>query len=149
MTSPSLVISTGSFFSGVSFEYSSLAVPGATVEGTNSILSISPSSIAAMRTLRANGEAGEKVSFMGGSKQMIGNQNVIARSEATKQSSFLCSAKLDCFASLAMTMESTASLRRNNLLPLLAKTLDAEGDDVADIEELRRFHAGADAGRRA
>src|SRR5215475_11010140 len=67
MTSPSLVISTGSFFSGVIFEYSALAVPGATVEGTNSILSISPSSIAAMRTLRAKGEAGEKVSFMGGS----------------------------------------------------------------------------------
>jgi hypothetical protein len=29
------------------------------------MLSIRPSSIAAMRTLRANGEAGEKVSFMG------------------------------------------------------------------------------------
>ena len=64
MTSPSLVISTGSFFSGVICEYSSLTVPGATVAGTNSILSISPSSIAAMRTLRAKGEAGEKVSFM-------------------------------------------------------------------------------------
>src|SRR5438128_2810883 len=65
MTSPSLVISTGSFFSGVIFEYSSLACPGATVDGMNSILSISPSSIAAIRTLRAKGEAGEKVSFMG------------------------------------------------------------------------------------
>jgi len=30
-------------------------------------------------------------------------QAVIARSEATKQSSFLVAAKLDCFASLAMT----------------------------------------------
>jgi hypothetical protein len=29
--------------------------------------------------------------------------SVIARSEATKQSSFLVAAKLDCFASLAMT----------------------------------------------
>ncbi|MGY3294950.1 hypothetical protein ACVWWP_008017 [Bradyrhizobium sp. LM3.6] len=42
-----------------------MAVPGATAAGVNSILSISPSSIAAMRTLRAKGEAGEKVSFMG------------------------------------------------------------------------------------
>ena len=64
MTSPLSRISTGSFFSGVMREYSSLAWPGATVAGTNSILSISPVSIAAMRTLRANGEAGEKVSFI-------------------------------------------------------------------------------------
>jgi hypothetical protein len=46
------------------FEYSSLGWPGATAAGTNSILSIKPVSIAAMRTLRANGEAGEKVSFI-------------------------------------------------------------------------------------
>jgi hypothetical protein len=52
-------ISTGSFFSGVIRVYSSLGCAGATAVGTNSILSISPSSIAAMRTLRANGEAGE------------------------------------------------------------------------------------------
>src|SRR6267154_538143 len=42
-----------------------LGWPGATVVGTSSILSISPSSIAAMRTLRAKGEAAEYVSFMG------------------------------------------------------------------------------------
>ncbi|MGY4567386.1 hypothetical protein ACVWY5_000456 [Bradyrhizobium sp. USDA 3256] len=65
MTSPWSRISTGSFFNGEILEYSSLAVPGATVAGTSSILSIRPSSIAAMRTLRANGEAGEKVSFIG------------------------------------------------------------------------------------
>ena len=65
MTSPLSRISTGSFFSGVMREYSSLGWPGTTVAGTNSILSIRPSSIAAMRTLRANGEAGENVSFMG------------------------------------------------------------------------------------
>ena len=64
MTSPLSRISAGSFFSGVMFEYSSLGWPGTTVVGMNSILSISPVSIAAMRTLRANGEAGEKVSFM-------------------------------------------------------------------------------------
>src|SRR3954453_14458585 len=64
MTSPLSRISTGSFFSGVIFEYSSLGCPGATVAGVNSILSIRPVSIAAMRTFRANGEAGEKVSFM-------------------------------------------------------------------------------------
>src|SRR5882757_7286715 len=39
--------------------------------------------------------------------------------------------------------------RRNNLLPLLAQPLDAERDDVADIEKARRLHARADAGRRA
>ena len=44
---------TGSFFSGVIAWYFSLAVPGATVSETNSILSMIPSSIAAMRTLRA------------------------------------------------------------------------------------------------
>jgi len=64
MTSPFPRMSTGSFFSGVMREYSSFFWIGATVTGMNSILSISPSSIAAMRTLRANGEAGENVSFM-------------------------------------------------------------------------------------
>ena len=64
MTSPLSRISTGSFFSGVILEYSSLGWPGATAAGMNSILSIRPVSIAAMRTLRANGEAGEKVSFI-------------------------------------------------------------------------------------
>src|SRR4030088_1572193 len=64
MTSPLSRIRTGSFFSGVIFEYSSLGWPGATAAGTNSILSIRPVSIAAIRTLRANGEAGEKVSFI-------------------------------------------------------------------------------------
>src|SRR5215469_16752420 len=39
--------------------------------------------------------------------------------------------------------------RLDNLLALLAETLDAERHHVADIEELRRLHAGADAGRRA
>src|ERR1700750_2135573 len=65
MTSPLSRISAGSFFNGYRLEYSSWGVPGTTVVGTNSILSIRPSSIAAMRTLRANGEAGEKVSFIG------------------------------------------------------------------------------------
>ena len=64
MTSPLSRISTGSFFSGVMREYSSLGWPGTTVAGMNSILSIRPSSIAAMRTLRAKGEAGEKESFI-------------------------------------------------------------------------------------
>ncbi len=64
MTSPLSRISAGSFFSGYIFEYSSLGWPGTTVVGTNSILSINPSSIAAMRTLRAKGEAGENVSFI-------------------------------------------------------------------------------------
>src|ERR1039457_6035593 len=65
MTSPLSRIRTGSFFKGVMREYSSLGWPGTTAAGTNSILSIRPSSIAAMRTLRAKGEAGENESFMG------------------------------------------------------------------------------------
>src|ERR1700730_13293587 len=68
MTLPSSRISAGSFFKGLmSREYSSLASPGATLAGTNSIRSMRPSSIALMRTLRANGEAAEEVSFMRGS----------------------------------------------------------------------------------
>jgi hypothetical protein len=35
---------------------------------------------------------------------------VIARSEATKQYSFLVAAKLDCFASLAMTVGAAVAL---------------------------------------
>src|SRR3954466_4654316 len=77
--SPLSRISAGSFFSGYVFEYSSFGWPGTTVVGTNSILSIKPSSIAAMRTLRANGEAGEKVSFMGFPKDAQTNTTVILR----------------------------------------------------------------------
>src|SRR5215472_6063426 len=39
--------------------------------------------------------------------------------------------------------------RRNNLLALLAESVDAERDDIADFQELLRFHAEANAGRRA
>lgn len=35
----------------------------------------------------------------------------------------------------------------DDLLALLAKTFDAEGYDIADIEKSRRLHADADAGR--
>src|SRR6266481_6243904 len=52
MTSPLSVISAGSFFTGLMREYSSLGCAGARVVGINSILSIRPSSIAAMLTLR-------------------------------------------------------------------------------------------------
>src|SRR5215813_5580489 len=45
--------------------------------------------------------------------------------------------------------ETRRSSRRNDLLALLAEPVDAERDDVADIEEGRRLHAEADAGRRA
>src|SRR5215469_5504291 len=121
MTSPLSRISTGSFFTGLSFEYSSFGVPGATVTGVNSILSIRPSSIAAMRTFRANGEAGEKVSFISSASRFLARRGRV----------------------------STAASRRDDLLALLAETLDAEGHDVADIEELRRLHAACDTGRRA
>src|SRR4051812_19318784 len=46
--------------------------------------------------------------------------------------------------------ESAAShLEPHHLLPLLAQSLDAERDDVAGLEECRRFHAEPDARRRA
>src|SRR5258705_6809951 len=100
MTSPLSRIRTGSFFSGVIFEYSSLGWPGATAAGTNSILSIRPVSIAAMRTLRANGEAGEKGRFMSFfSWEMPDHaitlhflqqtRGVVQVSQATKQSNLL------------------------------------------------------------
>src|SRR6185369_10923757 len=41
------------------------------------------------------------------------------------------------------------SSRSDDLLALLAEAVDAERHDVADIEEGRRLHAGADAGRGA
>src|SRR5450755_4397641 len=81
MTSPLSRISAGSFFKGLICEYSSLGVPGTTVVGTNSILSIRPSSIAAIRTLRANGEAGEKVSFIGIFLEQRSNRGTSLRAE--------------------------------------------------------------------
>src|SRR5581483_10886358 len=67
---------------------------------------------------------------------------------ATKQSRVVGVA-LDCFAPLAMTERAGATSRRDDLLALLAEAFDAERHDVADIEILRRLHAGADAGGRA
>src|SRR3954464_15173509 len=118
MTSPLSRISTGSFFSGVILEYSSLGCPGTTAAGVNSILSIRPVSIAAMRTFRANGEAGEKVSFIllflrcfrrhcGEAKQ----SKVSERAEGWIASSL---------SLLAMTAVDTgAELRRDDFLALL------------------------------
>src|SRR5271155_859094 len=41
-----------------------------------------------------------------------------------------------------------ASSRRDDLLALLAEPVDAKRDDIAGIEEGRRLHPEADAGRR-
>src|SRR5690242_2440975 len=111
MTSPSLVISTGSFFSGVILEYFSLAVPGATVSGTSSILSMSPSSIAAIRTLRAKGEAGEKVSFMGNSsgRGAVTRRRHCERSEAIHGAT---KGKMDCFVACAPRNDGVGPLLR-------------------------------------
>src|SRR5262245_37274292 len=46
-------------------------------------------------------------------------------------------------------LELHGSSGRNDLLPLLAQAVDPERDVIADIEELRRLHASAYAGRRA
>ena len=126
MTSPLSRINAGSFFSGLMRAYSALAWPGTTVAGVNSILSMRPSSIAAMRTLRANGEAGENVSFMRVSRISNGF-SVIARSDSSEaiQSSVLLGLWI---ASLALAMtdsEDAQPSRRDDLLPLLAQPLDA------------------------
>src|SRR5579883_3129544 len=145
MTSPLSRIRTGSFFSGVMREYSSFCWPGATVTGVSSILSISPSSIAAMRTLRAKGEAGEKVSFMWMSS-MTASCHCEERSDEAIQSRLRGPGLLRCARNDG---ECGLTLRRNDLLALLAEAFDAERHNVADIEILRRLHAGADAGGRA
>src|SRR6266576_2402592 len=153
MTSPLSVISAGSFFTGLMPEYSSLGWAGTTVVGTNSILSIRPSSIAAMRTLRANGEVGENVSFMECplKNTRTSNSTVIA-SEAKQSSGPQRKAGLRRRYAPRNDGAGTYGLgasRRDNFLPLFAEPLDAERDHVADIEEFRRLHAGTDAGRRA
>src|SRR5439155_26391596 len=155
MTSPLSVISAGSFFTGLMREYSSLGWPGTTVVGTNSILSIRPSSIAAMRTLRANSEVWENVSFMQcplkkARLSYFGSWPGLSR----PSTSFLLRRREDVDARDKPAHDelcscSRTSLRRDNFLPLFAKPLDAERDHVADIEEFRRLHAGTDAGRRA
>src|ERR1700682_4331642 len=97
MTSPLSVISAGNFFSGVMREYSSLGWPGATEVGMNSILSIRPSSIAGMRTLRANGEEGENASFVRYSLKNTPEFNRhCERSEAIQRA-----ARVDCFVAYA------------------------------------------------
>src|SRR6266699_3040958 len=158
MTSPLSRISAGSFFSGYRFEYSSFGWPGTTVVGTNSILSIRPSSIAAIRTLRANGEAGEKVSFIGCPCKICERQisRHCERSEAI-HSSGRRSGKSGLVRRYAPRNDDGAdggsprssASRRDDLLALFAEPFDAERDDVADVEELRRLHAGADARRGA
>src|ERR1700722_11073201 len=81
MISPSSVISAGSFFCGLILEYSSFGVPGATDAEKNSILSIRPSSIAAIRTLRAKGEAGVKASFISGILECDANGKIVRQCE--------------------------------------------------------------------
>src|SRR2546422_7526486 len=155
MTSPLSVISAGSFFTGLMREYSSLGWPGTTVVGTNSILSIRPSSIAAMRTLRANGEVGENVSFIGYSfKERKASNFRLGRACPGHPRLSCCDVVKTWMPGTSPGMTSfckcsRANSRRDNFLPLFAEPLDAERDHVADIEEFRRLHAGADTGRRA
>src|SRR3954469_11504714 len=107
-------MSAGSFLNGYMFEYSSLGWPGTTVVGTNSILSIKPSSIAAMRTLRANGEAGEKVSFIKDPLKEAPWLTEAKQSMAPQRERWIASS----LALLAMTRWKVAvQLGRNNLLP--------------------------------
>src|SRR5215212_6417683 len=123
----------------------------------NSILSIRPVSIAAMRTFRANGEAGEKVSFI----FLVS----LLRSRHPRATAKPLSLEVRALREPRRMTVSWPILRdarrrrapqddgvpsrRDDFLALLAEAFDAEGYDVADVEELRRLHACADAGRRA
>src|SRR6266699_1724155 len=151
MTSPLSRISAGSFFSGYRFEYSSFGWPGTTVVGTNSILSIRPSSIAAIRTLRANGEAGEKVSFIGCPCKICERQisRHCERSEAI-HSSGRRSGKSGLVRRYAPRNDDGAdggsprssASRRDDLLALFAEPFDAERDDVAGQQRHELRHVG-------
>src|SRR5689334_404021 len=101
-----------------------------------------PSSIAAMRTLRANGEAGEKVSFMKGPLTKL---NAVAPSlRAKRRNPLIRVRRMDCFVACDPRNDDAdaACLRRNDLLALLAEPVDAKRHDVAGIEVGRRLHAG-------
>src|SRR6266702_1118312 len=149
MISPLSVISAGSFFTGLMREYSSLGWPGTTVVGRNSILSIRLSSIAAMRTLRANGEVGENASFI--ECPLENTRTAIRPSLRAKRSNPAGrKGRLNCFVATLLAMTGVYSaLRRDDFLPLFAEAFDPERDHVADVEEFRRLHARADTGRRA
>ena len=43
-------------------------------------------------------------------------------------------------------MDEMKGLRRDDFLTLRAETVNAEGDDIAGVEEFLRLHAHADAG---
>src|SRR4051794_19216694 len=66
-----------------------------------------------------------------------------------RSTSFLLRCRQDVDARHGPAMTSHCTLCGDDFLALLAKALDAERDHVADIEESRRLHAGADPGRRA
>src|SRR5437879_7538101 len=101
-----------------------------------------------MRTLRAKGEAGENVSFMWYSLRK--EPSVILRCSRLREPRRMtvrCGSSFETRASALLRM--TAALGRDDFLPLFAKSLDAERDHVADVEEFWRLHAGADARRCA
>jgi hypothetical protein len=77
-------------------------------------------------------------------------REAIHRATKVSLDCFVASAPLrKRFAFVAGNDDATATLRRDDFLPLFAQPLNAERDDVADIEEFRRFHAHADPRRRA
>src|SRR3982074_219360 len=155
MTSPFSRISPGSFFTGLIFEYSSFGWPGTTVAGGNSILSIRPGSIAAMRPFRAKGGAGGGVSvllyfFFLDFLLFAGGRAPPAHPRLTCLADCLdVDARHEAGHDELPGRSVAAASRRDDFLPLLAESLDAGRDPVADVEVFRRLHASADAGRRA
>src|SRR5689334_12151869 len=99
-----------------------------------------------MRTLRTNGEEGEKMSFMEVSLMTFETRNsVIPRSRALARRlegwpRVPCGRSFEARRKLRRAPQDDGvardtSLSRDDLLPLLAKSLDAERHHVADIEE--------------
>src|SRR5215213_12020800 len=103
----------------------------------NSILSIRPVSIAAMRTFRANGEAGEKVSFIFLVSLLRSRHPEVRALREPRRMTVSWPILRDARRRRAPQDDGVAS-RRDDFLALLAEASDAEGYDVADVEELRR-----------
>ena len=143
MTSPLSRISTGSFFSGVMREYSSLAWPGATVGGHEFDLVDQPGLDRGDANLAGERRGGGEGEFHEMSYDRYDDEPFSGSSlRGAKQRSNPVSAArygMDCFASLGNDLgcrRGARALRRDDLLALFAEALDAERDDVADIEDI-------------
>src|SRR3981189_2222280 len=80
---------------------------------------------------------------------VIASHRVGARRRPMTGSSKQSKAAKQNWIAMAIGPQRHKPSSRDDFLPLLAEPFDAERDHVAGVEELRRLHAGADAGRGA